>query len=116
MATYNVFDIEKDSIDLGPIGVFEIGTIHQKRHKKIVEHFKNFNKKIADDADVVTVAKVVGEILELLCVNATGVAQKLVELCDVDEHGEDALGINHLARMVEIILEITESNISLGNG
>lgn len=115
MATYNVFDLEKDEIDLGSIGSYVIGVLHQKRHNQIVAKFSTFKDSISEEADVVTVAGVVGEILEILCINADGVKDKLVDLCDVEKHGEDALAIQHLTRMVDIILEITQSNLSLGN-
>lgn len=119
MTTFNVFDVERDRINLGPrFGEFELGELHENRHKRLIEMFGKLGELDTKDENIKAsdLAKILGDLLEIVCIGADGLSDKLVDATDFEKHGEDAIGIRSMTRIVEFVSEWAGMQADLGNG
>lgn len=115
MTTFNPFAIERPKINLGELGEFELGEIHESRHAKLVGLFDKFGKLTQnEDSSLSDVAIVVGEMLEAVCISANELGAKFAALADVKVHGEKAIGLQTLRPIVEFMGNYLSGELAVG--
>lgn len=113
--TYDPFAIEKPVLRLGAHGEWTLGDITESRSKRLEALIGKF-AELGDDASIADSARAVGELCEAACVHGDGLADLIVDLCDEDKHGDDAIGVKALTGVVEFVADWFAGESSAGNG
>jgi hypothetical protein len=112
--TYDPFALEKPVLRLGEHGEWTLGDLtddRQRRAQAVGERFAG----LAGDASVADLAALVGELAEAVCDNAAGLGARIVDLADVEKHGDAALGVRALTGLLEFIGEWLGVEADAGN-
>jgi len=113
--TYDPFAIERPRVKLGAFGEWELGELHDTRHARFKEWYEKFQEMRAnDDASITDFARVVGELISVSCIDAEDAPDVLVALCDPEEHGEDARGLQTLKGIVAFIVDYVSGEDAAG--
>jgi len=67
-----------------------------------------------DTTSVKFAAEICGDMLEAICINGKGITEFLVDRCDVEKHGENAIGEHFLFGVGEFIRKYRDKELSAG--
>lgn len=114
--TFNAFiEKKREKINLGKLGEFELGEINVSREARLNELHKHFGQISGEESStLLDAAETVGEMLEVLCINGDGIKDFIVDMTDVEKHGEDAIGAHFLKRLFEFIRDYTSGEAQAG--
>lgn len=110
--TFNPFDLDKPTLNLGDHGSYTLADITESREKKL----KNLGERIqqledADETESNPFVALVAELAETACENADGLASTIVRLYD-----EEQIGAKALQGLAEFISEWIVGEQSAGEG
>lgn len=115
--TFDPFAIERPKLKLGEHGEWELGELHDARHARFQEWYANFRKLAEnDDANLLDIARAVGEMIAVSCLDAQDAPEIMADLCDSKTHGDDARGLQTLQRIVTFLADWASGELSAGEG
>lgn len=115
-STFDPFAIEKPVLKMGEHGEWTLADITEARQKRLAEIGERFQAVIdGDDPSIGDVAAIAGELCEAACEHSDGLAARIVDLCDSEKHGDDALGIRAITGLVMFVGEWLSGESSAGN-
>jgi hypothetical protein len=115
--TFDPFAVERPRLRLGDHGEWELGELHDARHQQFQEWHERFKELSGDDGTkLVDIARSVGEMVSIACIDAAEAPDVLADLCDFDKHGDDARGLQTLVSIVEFLAGWASGEASAGEG
>lgn len=115
--TFDPFAIERPKLKLGEHGEWELGELHDTRYERFQQWYANFKGLSSkDDATLTDLARSVGEMIAVSCIDAEAAPDLLADLCDSSKHGDDARGLQTLSKIVEFLAGWASGEVSAGEG
>lgn len=115
--TFDPFAIERPRLKLGEHGEWELGELHDSRYQRFKEWYARFQDVAEDDdATLSSIARVVGELIAVSCLDADDAPDILVDLCDSETHGDNARGLQTLKGIVGFLIKWAAGEESAGEG